>query len=55
MDTQHDRKSQNINGYGNLLSNVFLIALFWVVTVSAVPSAFFAPTCAFKPLADCMP
>ena len=46
-------KKSKFNGISNLLSNVFLIAFSGVVTASAVPSAFFAPTCAFKPLAGC--
>ena len=41
-------------GIANLLSNVFLIAFSWVVTASALPSAFFAPVHSFKPFADCM-
>ena len=48
-------KKSKSNGIENLLSNVFLILYSWVVTASAVPSDFFAPTHAFKPLTDCMP
>ena len=48
-------KKSKSNGFVNLLSNVFLNAFSCVVTVSAVPSAFLAPTRAFKSLADCMP
>ena len=48
-------KKSKSNGVAHRLSKVFLIAFSWVVTVSAVPSDFFAPTRAFKPLADCMP
>ena len=48
-------KKSKSNGIANLLSNVFLIAFSWVVTVSAARSVVFAPIRAFKPLADCMP
>ena len=48
-------KKSKSNGIVNLLSNVFLIAFSWVVTVSATPSAFFGPAHAFKPLTECMP
>ena len=34
-------KKSKSNGISNLLSSVFLIPFSWVVTVSAVPSAFF--------------
>ena len=36
-------KKSKSNGIANLLSKVFLMAFSWVVIVSAVPSAFFAP------------
>ena len=39
----------------HLLPKVFLIAFSSVVTVSAVPSTFFAPAPVFKPFADCLP
>ena len=48
-------KKVKTNGIANLLSSVFLIAFSWIVIDSAAPSAFFAPTRAFKPLTDCMP
>ena len=48
-------KNSKSNGIANLLSNIFLISFSWVVTVSAVPSAFFVPNRAFKPLVDRMP
>ena len=48
-------KKSKSNGIANLLSNFFFIAFSWVVTVSAVPSTFFAPTRAFRPLDDGMP
>ena len=48
-------KKSKSHGIANFLSNFFLIAFSCVVTVSAVPSAFFAPTCAFNSLANCMP
>ena len=48
-------KKAKSNGIENFLSNVFFIALSWFVAPSAVPSAFFAPTRAFKLLADCIP
>ena len=48
-------KKSKSNSIANSLSNIFLMAFSWVVTVSAVPSDFFAPTHAFKPLVDCMP
>ena len=48
-------KKSKSNGIANRLPTVFLMTFFWVVTVSAVPSALFAPIRAFKPLADCMP
>ena len=48
-------KKSNSNGIANVLSNIFLMAFSCVVTVSAVPSDFFAPTCAFNPLTGCMP
>ena len=43
------------NGIANFLSKAFLIAFFWVVTVSAMPSAFVASSRTFTPLVDCMP
>ena len=42
-------------GMAHLLPKVFLIAFSSVVTVSAVPSTFFAPAPVFKPFADCIP
>ena len=48
-------KKSKSRGIANRLSNVFLIAFSRVVNVSAVPSAFFAPTHAFNPFAACMP
>ena len=36
-------KKSKSNGIANRLSKVFLMAFSWVVTVSAVPSDFFAP------------
>ena len=48
-------KKSKSNGIENLLSSVFLIKFSWVVTASVMPSAFFVPTRAFKPFADCMP
>ena len=48
-------KKSKSNGIANILSKVFLIAFFLVVTATPVASFFFAPTCAFKPLAGCMP
>ena len=47
-------KKSKSNGIANHLSNVFLIAFSCVVTISGVPSDFFAATCAFNPLAGCM-
>ena len=52
--TGYMKKSKS-KGIANLLSNVFLIAFSWIVADSDVPSAFFAPVHAFKPLADCIP
>ena len=52
--TRCPKKSKS-KGIANLSSNVFLIAFSLVVTISAMPSAFFAPKSAFKPLTDCMP
>ena len=44
-------KKSKSNGIANLLSIVVLIAFSWFVTVSAVPSAFFAPSRGFRSLA----
>ena len=48
-------KKSKSKGMANLLPKVFSIAFSLLVTVSAVPSGFFAPARAFKPFADCIP
>ena len=48
-------KKSKSNGIANRLSNVFLIAFSCVVSVSAVPSTFFAPIHASNPLVDYIP
>ena len=47
-------KKSKPNGIANRLSNVFLMAFSCAVTVSAVSSAFFAPTRPLNPLANYM-
>ena len=48
-------KKSKSNRAANILLNVVFIAFSWVITVTAVPSAFFAPTRTFRPLVDHMP
>ena len=48
-------KKLKSTGIANLLSKVFLIIFSLFVTVIAVLSVFFAPTCAFKPFTEFIP
>ena len=51
-DIQDAQKKSKSKGIANLLPKVFLVAFSLVVTVIDVPSAFFAPTRAFKTSID---
>ena len=48
-------KKLNSKGTVKLSPKVFMTVIFRVITVIAVPSAFFAPARPFKPFADYIP